>query len=168
MLDNLKQKGSETIVVDDDSGNMKLSKKKKGKAEPSTKKSGKQNAHKKSHFSGQPKYGKKMCAEETHNTKDCKCHKAVTEKRSFQRSSEHMSVHELYASNQQLTRKLKKLQKKGNKHKRSYDSDSLNSESDSKWLLTSHGGDALSTDKSNKKQKLNDYSPILNAYLFLG
>eukprot|EP00957_Ditylum_brightwellii_P068378 5191056-Ditylum_brightwellii.AAC.1 len=36
LLDNLKQKGSETIVVDDDSGNKKWSKKKKGKAEPST------------------------------------------------------------------------------------------------------------------------------------
>eukprot|EP00957_Ditylum_brightwellii_P038236 2890772-Ditylum_brightwellii.AAC.1 len=52
-------------------------------------------------------------AKETHNTKDCKRHKVITEKRSFKRSSEHMSVHELYASNQKLTRKLKKLQKKG-------------------------------------------------------
>eukprot|EP00957_Ditylum_brightwellii_P210299 15364807-Ditylum_brightwellii.AAC.2 len=51
-------------------------------------------------------------AEETHNTKHCKRHKVVTEKRSFKRSSEHMSVHELYAYNQKLTRKLKKLQKK--------------------------------------------------------
>eukprot|EP00957_Ditylum_brightwellii_P198308 15111892-Ditylum_brightwellii.AAC.1 len=39
-----------TIVVDDDSDNEKSSKKKKGGAEPSTKKSGKQNAHKKNLF----------------------------------------------------------------------------------------------------------------------
>eukprot|EP00957_Ditylum_brightwellii_P039144 2959914-Ditylum_brightwellii.AAC.1 len=59
LLDNLKQKGLETIVVDDDSDGEKISKKKKGKAETSTKKCGKQNAHKrKSHFSGQPKHGK--------------------------------------------------------------------------------------------------------------
>eukprot|EP00957_Ditylum_brightwellii_P160880 12249145-Ditylum_brightwellii.AAC.1 len=59
LLDNLKQIGSETIVVNDDSDGKKLSKKKKGKAETSTKKGGKQNAHKrKSHFPGQPKHGK--------------------------------------------------------------------------------------------------------------
>eukprot|EP00957_Ditylum_brightwellii_P117642 8973354-Ditylum_brightwellii.AAC.1 len=38
LLDNLKQKRSETIVVDDDSDGKKLSKKEKSKAEPSTKK----------------------------------------------------------------------------------------------------------------------------------
>eukprot|EP00957_Ditylum_brightwellii_P052552 3984851-Ditylum_brightwellii.AAC.1 len=57
LLDNLKQKGSETIVVGDDSDGKKSSKKKKGTAESSTKKSGKLNTHKKSHFSGKPKYG---------------------------------------------------------------------------------------------------------------
>eukprot|EP00957_Ditylum_brightwellii_P079472 6043691-Ditylum_brightwellii.AAC.1 len=75
---NLKQKGLETIVVDDDSYGKKSPNKKKGKAEPSTKKGGKQNTYKKSHFSGQPKYESFMCvlckqfggAEETHNTKD--------------------------------------------------------------------------------------------------
>eukprot|EP00957_Ditylum_brightwellii_P064328 4882097-Ditylum_brightwellii.AAC.1 len=83
LLDNLKQNGLETIVVDDSSYGKKLFKKKRGKTEPSTKKSGKPNAHEKSHFSGKPKYGNKFCvlykqfgsAEETHNTKDCKRHK---------------------------------------------------------------------------------------------
>eukprot|EP00957_Ditylum_brightwellii_P179823 13698339-Ditylum_brightwellii.AAC.1 len=91
LLNNLKQKWSETIVVYDNSDGKKLSRKNKGKTEHSTKKGGKQSAHKKSHFSGQPKYGGKNCvlckqfggAEETHNTKDCKHHKAITKKRSF-------------------------------------------------------------------------------------
>eukprot|EP00957_Ditylum_brightwellii_P173800 13231425-Ditylum_brightwellii.AAC.1 len=91
LLDNLKQKGPETIVVDDNSDGKKSSKKNKGKTEPSTKKAGKPNANKKSQFSGKPKYGNKFCmlckqfgsAEETHNTKDCKSHKVVTEKRGF-------------------------------------------------------------------------------------
>eukprot|EP00957_Ditylum_brightwellii_P130400 9947453-Ditylum_brightwellii.AAC.1 len=69
--------------------------------------------------SGQPKHGNKFCvlckqfdgAETTHNTKDCKQHKTTTEK-CFKKSSEHMSIHELYMSNQKLTKKLKKLQKK--------------------------------------------------------
>eukprot|EP00957_Ditylum_brightwellii_P180932 13784658-Ditylum_brightwellii.AAC.1 len=38
LLDNLKQKGSETNVVDDGSDGKKLSKKNKGRTEPSTKK----------------------------------------------------------------------------------------------------------------------------------
>eukprot|EP00957_Ditylum_brightwellii_P107544 8205248-Ditylum_brightwellii.AAC.1 len=138
LLDNLKQKGSGTIVVDNNSDCKKLSKTKKGKAEPSTKKGGKPNAHKKFHFSGKPKYENKYCvlckqfgsAEKTHNTKDCKYHKVITEKRGVKRSSEHMSVHELYASSQKLTWKLKNLQKKGKKGKRSYNSDSSDSESD--------------------------------------
>eukprot|EP00957_Ditylum_brightwellii_P097448 7421919-Ditylum_brightwellii.AAC.1 len=91
LLDNLKQKKSETIVVDDHSDGEKLSKKKKGKVEPSTKKGKKPDAHKKSHFSRTPKYGNKFCvlckqfgsAEETYNTKDCKCHKIIAEKRGF-------------------------------------------------------------------------------------
>eukprot|EP00957_Ditylum_brightwellii_P191285 14564716-Ditylum_brightwellii.AAC.1 len=99
LLDNLKQKGSENILVDDNSDSKKLSKKNKGKTEPSTKKGGKPNAHKKAHFSGKPKYGSKCCvlckqfgkAETTHNTKDCKRHKVVTEKEGYKRSSEYMS-----------------------------------------------------------------------------
>ena len=46
-------------------------------------------------------------AETTHNTKDCKHYKVTTEKH-FKESSEHMSIHELYVSNQKLTKKLKK------------------------------------------------------------
>eukprot|EP00957_Ditylum_brightwellii_P191288 14564748-Ditylum_brightwellii.AAC.1 len=56
LLDNFKQKGLETIVVDAESDGKKLSKKKKGKAEPSTKK-----VESRMHFGS---------AEETHNTKD--------------------------------------------------------------------------------------------------
>eukprot|EP00957_Ditylum_brightwellii_P015858 1194327-Ditylum_brightwellii.AAC.1 len=123
LLDNIKQKGPDTIMVDDDSDDKKLSKQIKGKGEPSNKRSGKQNTHKKkSHFSGQPKHGNKLCvlckqlgsAETTHNTKDCKHHKVIMEK-CFKKSSKRMSVHELFASNQKLTKKLKKLQKKGKK-----------------------------------------------------
>eukprot|EP00957_Ditylum_brightwellii_P082589 6279824-Ditylum_brightwellii.AAC.1 len=61
LLDNLNQKGSETIVVDDNSDGKNLSKKNKGGTDPSTKKGGKLNAHKKAYFSGKPKYGKKFC-----------------------------------------------------------------------------------------------------------
>eukprot|EP00957_Ditylum_brightwellii_P054917 4161929-Ditylum_brightwellii.AAC.1 len=46
LLDNLKQKGLETIMVDDNSDGKKLSKKNKGRTEASTKKGGKQKAHK--------------------------------------------------------------------------------------------------------------------------
>eukprot|EP00957_Ditylum_brightwellii_P032882 2493170-Ditylum_brightwellii.AAC.1 len=88
LLDNLKQKGLETIVVDDNSDGKKLSKKNKGRIEIPTENGGKPNAHKKAQFPGKPKYGNKCCllckqfggAETTHNTKDCKCHKVVTEK----------------------------------------------------------------------------------------
>eukprot|EP00957_Ditylum_brightwellii_P023161 1747904-Ditylum_brightwellii.AAC.1 len=71
-----------------------------------------------------------------HNTNECKCHKVATE-RHFKKSSEHMSVHKIYASNQKLTKKLKKLQKK--KCNCSYDSNSLDSDSDLECILVSHG-----------------------------
>eukprot|EP00957_Ditylum_brightwellii_P128592 9809683-Ditylum_brightwellii.AAC.1 len=60
LLDNFKQKGLETIVVNDNSNDKKLSKKNKGRSEPSTKKGGKPKAHKEAHFSRKPKYGNKF------------------------------------------------------------------------------------------------------------
>ena len=71
-----------------------------------------------------------------------------------------MSVDELHASNKKLSKKLKKLKKK---QKRTYKSES-DSKSDSDWLLARHGSE-LYKNNSNKKIKLNDYSPDAIAYL---
>ena len=95
----------------------------------------------------------------SHDMKQCQRHKVITETRK-RKSDEHMSVEELYATSKKLSRKEKKLKKK---HRQTYESES-SSDSDSDWLLVKHGG-KLNKSKSNKKIKLNDYLPVVIAYL---
>ena len=65
LLDNLKQKGLETIVIDDESDGEKLSKKKKGKAEPSTKKVESRMHIRNLIFLGNQHMGKNVCVVQT-------------------------------------------------------------------------------------------------------
>eukprot|EP00957_Ditylum_brightwellii_P036450 2760618-Ditylum_brightwellii.AAC.1 len=55
-------------------------------------------------------------------------------------TGDHMSMEDLYASNLKLTKKLKKYKKQKGKRRSSYESESLDSDSEFSWLLANHGG----------------------------